>query len=258
MLTEREKKRYNRHLILDGVCESGQELLKMAKVLVIGAGGLGCPVLQYLTAAGIGTIGIVDDDVIDESNLQRQVLYSTEEIGLQKSLVASKKLLQLNVHVGIKAYTNRLSYDLAVRLFPEYDIIVDCTDNFETRYAINDAAVVTGKPFVSGSIFQYEGQLSVFNLKNGPTYRCLFPDEKSLGFGCTETGVLGVLPAIIGSYQAMEVIKIVLGMGDVLSGKLRIINVLKNEDYLIGFDRDEEQVQKVLEFKLMNYEECIY
>lgn len=246
MLTDQERKRYSRHLTLEGIGERGQYKLKCSRVLVIGAGGLGSPVLQYLTAAGIGAIGIVDDDVVDESNLHRQVFYSTGDIGNSKSTVAAGKLRQLNPLIEIIAYSGRLTFDSAIGLFPAYDAIVDCTDNFSTRYAINDAAVITNKPFVSGSVFKYEGQLSVFNFQDGPTYRCLYPHENSLGFGCTETGVLGVLPAIIGSYQAMEAFKILLGTGDVLSGRLRVLNVLTNEDYLIEIERNELEIEKVL------------
>src|SRR5690606_7632241 len=167
-----EYKQYNRHLILDEIGYDGQQKLKAAKVLVIGAGGLGCPVLQYLSAAGIGSIGIIDHDVIDQTNLQRQVIYTHEDIGKYKAEIAAKKLSALNPYISFTTYIERLSSQNAINIFKKYDIIVDGSDNFQTRYLANDAAVLTNKPLVYGSIFKFEGQVAVFNYKNGPTYRC--------------------------------------------------------------------------------------
>lgn len=252
MFSEEELERYSRHLILDGVGEEGLASIKEASVLVIGAGGLGCPVLQYLAAAGVGTIAIVDDDVVSLSNLQRQVIYHSEDLGSLKAEVAGVRLRRMNPHIVVSVHIERLELDRAIGLFPNFDIVVDCTDSFQSRYMINDAAVITGKPFVSASLFRYEGQLSVFNYGNGPTYRCLFPDEKSLGFGCNETGILGALTGIMGSYQAMEVLKIILGRGEVLSGKVKMINVLTNSHYLLEVERNQNEVDKVVA-KLQQY-----
>ena len=174
MLSESEKKRYNRHLILDKVGIEGQQRLKKARVLVIGAGGLGCPVLLYLTAAGVGNIGIIDFDTVDESNLQRQVVFTTEDIGKNKALTAKERLLARNNCIQITAFPERLTNKNALELFSQYDIIIDGTDNFSTRYLVNDACVLTDKPLVYGAIFKFEGQVTVFSYQNGPTYRCLF------------------------------------------------------------------------------------
>lgn len=246
MFSEEELERYNRHLILDGVGNEGLVKMKEARVLVVGAGGLGCPVLQYLASSGIGTIAIVDDDVVSLSNLQRQVIYHSDDLGNSKAEVAAIRLRRMNPHITVNAYIERLELDRALELFPDYDIVVDCTDSFQSRYMINDAAVISGKPFVSASVFKYEGQLSVFNYENGPTYRCLFPDEKSLGFGCNETGILGALTGIMGSYQAMEVLKVILGQGEVLSGKVKMINILTNSHYLLEVERNQKEVEKLL------------
>ena len=166
--------RYNRHIILSEIGQIGQDKLFNSKVMVVGAGGLGCPVLQYLTAAGVGTIGIVDFDVVEESNLQRQVLYGTSSLGMNKAVAAKERLLDLNNTITVNAYPIRLTHDNALDLFNNYDIIVDGTDNFTTRYLINDASVITNKPLVFGAIYKFEGQIAVFNHKNGPSYRCLF------------------------------------------------------------------------------------
>src|SRR5690606_19253182 len=214
--------RYSRHIILSEIGQAGQDKLLSAKVLVIGAGGLGCPVLQYLAAAGIGTLGIIDFDVVEISNLQRQVLFGTSSLGKNKAEAAKKHLEDLNPEISIMAYAEKLTYQNALELFKNYDIIVDGSDNFETRYLVNDACIITNKPLVFGAIYKFEGQVSVFNYQNGPSYRCLFPNppQKDTVPNCSEIGVLGVLPGIIGSMQANEVLKIILGIGSTLSGKL--------------------------------------
>lgn len=201
--------RYARHISLEEVGESGQQKLLKAKVLMIGAGGLGCPALQYLTAAGVGIIGIVDGDTVDESNLQRQVLFSTSDIGTKKVEAAKTRLEALNPDVTIKIYPENLNRENALNIIDDYDLVIDGTDNFATRYLVNDACVKRNKPFVYGAIHKFEGQVSVFNLDGGPTYRCLFPDAPKPGQipNCAEVGVLGVLPGIIGTYQATEAIK---------------------------------------------------
>ena len=233
--------RYNRHIILDEIGQAGQDKINAAKVLVIGAGGLGCPVLQYLVAAGVGTIGIVDFDTVDESNLQRQVLYSTISIGQNKAIAAKERLLQLNPTISIHSYPEKLVSDNVIKIFTGYDIIVDGTDNFSARYLINDAAIILDKPIVYGAIYKFEGQVSVFNYREGPSYRCLFPNppKKNSVPNCSEIGVLGVLPGIIGSMQANEVLKIILGIGTSLSGKLYCFNALTNQSIIIGIKKEE-------------------
>ena len=203
--------RYDRHIMLKEVGHEGQLELSNAKVLIVGAGGLGCPILQYLTAAGVGTIGIIDFDVVEISNLQRQILFKTSDIGINKALAAKKQLQDLNPTITIEAYPERLTFKNALQLCPAYDVVVDGTDNFVTRYLINDAVVKTGKPLVYGAIFKFEGQLSVFNYQNGPSYRCLFPKPPKKGIipNCNEVGVLGVLTGIIGTMKANEVKKII-------------------------------------------------
>ena len=238
-LTNEEQKQYNRHLILDKIGEKGQLKLKQAKVLVIGAGGLGCPVLQYLTAAGVGNIGIIDDDVVDQSNLQRQILYTIDDIGVSKAATAAKRLSKLNPFVDFSIYKEKLTRENAISLFNKYDVIVDGSDNFSTRYLTNDAAVITNKPLVYGAIFKFEGQVSVFNYKGSATYRCLYPtppkpDESP---NCSQIGVLGVLPGIIGSLQANEAIKIILEIGEVLANKLLMYDTLSMRQMLLKFEK---------------------
>lgn len=218
--------RYSRHIVLQEVGQEGQDKLSQARVLVIGAGGLGCPVLQYLVAAGVGTIGIVDFDVVEVSNLQRQILFGTSSLGINKAFAAKARLEDLNPTITINAYPKKLTSVNALELFRNYDIIVDGTDNFATRYLINDTAVITNKPIVYGAIYKFEGQVSVFNYQNGPSYRCLFPNPPEEGAiaNCSEIGVLGVLSGIIGTMQANEIIKIILGFDGVLSGKLLCYN----------------------------------
>lgn len=240
-LSQEENKQYNRHLILKDIGEDGQLKLKQAKVLVIGAGGLGCPILQYLTAAGVGKIGIIDHDTIDQSNLQRQILYSHDAIGQFKAEVAAQRLSGLNPFVNFEVYLQKLTSEVAIELFSKYDIVVDGSDNFPTRYLVNDAAVLTNKPVVFGSIYKFEGQVSVFNYNNGPTYRCLYPNAPKPNEvpNCSEIGVLGVLPGIIGSLQANEVIKLICGIGDVLSGKLLTYNALSMQQLILSFQKNE-------------------
>lgn len=257
-LTNQEIERYSRHLKLEQVGVEGQQKLKQAKVLVIGAGGLGCPVLQYLSAAGIGTLGIIDFDAVDNSNLQRQILFNTSLIGVNKATAAKEQLEKLNPLISITAYPEKLTKSNAIDLFRKYDIIVDGTDNFNTRYLINDAALLANKPYIYGAIHRFEGQVSVFNYKNGPSYRCLFPNppQKNTIPSCEQVGVLGVLPGIIGTYQANEVLKIILGIGDVLSLKLMLVNSLNNSTTFIQIKRQEDQIERVINSgKLSDYNE---
>ncbi|MEO8253356.1 MAG: HesA/MoeB/ThiF family protein [Flavobacterium sp.] len=221
--------RYNRQIILAEVGEKGQEKLSQAKVLIIGAGGLGAAILPYLVAAGIGEIGIIDDDAIEISNLQRQVIYKSDAVGKSKVLEAKKMALSLNPSIQINAITDTLNAKNAIELFEQYNIMVDATDNLHTKYLINDACIVTKKPFVYGSVHKFQGQVSVFNYQNGPTYRCLFPDESTHSENCVAAGVLGISVGIIGMFQANEVLKMVLEIGNVLSGELLIYNMLNND-----------------------------
>lgn len=260
MLSDLEKNRYNRHLILDKIGVEGQEKLKASKVLVIGAGGLGCPVLLYLTAAGVGNIGIIDFDTVDETNLQRQVLFTIEDVGINKAIAAQKRLSALNKYVNFKIYPERLTTKNALTIFSDYDVVVDGTDNFSTRYLVNDACVITNKPLVYGAIYKFEGQVTVFNYKNGPTYRCLFPTPPQQGSvpNCSEVGVLGVLPGLIGTQQANEVLKIILEIGKVLSGKIQIYNALESSFYSLEIQKVEDEFKKVVTnastFEEFNYD----
>jgi adenylyltransferase/sulfurtransferase len=230
--------RYHRQIILPEFGEIGQQKLLKAKVLVIGAGGLGCPALQYLTAAGIGTIGIVDDDVVSLNNLHRQVLYSVNDIGLSKAERAAHILEQLNPDINIIAYNERLENQNAITLFHDFDIVVDGTDNFSTRYMINDACVLLNKPLVYGAISLFEGQVSVFRNQNADdvNYRDIFPDPPKEGevLNCAEAGVLGVLPGIIGTMMANETIKLLTGIGDSLINQLLTYNALNNQVYQLN------------------------
>lgn len=228
-LDNEEILRYSRHLILPDVAMEGQLKLKAAKVLCVGAGGLGSPLALYLAAAGVGTIGLVDFDVVDFTNLQRQVLYTTADVGRPKLEVAKERLQAMNPHVEVRTHETRLMRDNALDILADYDIVVDGTDNFATRYLVNDACVLLGKPNVYGSIFRFEGQASVFYAKEGPCYRCLYPEPPPPGLvpSCAEGGVLGVLPGVIGTIQAMETIKLILGKGEPLIGRLLLFNALK-------------------------------
>jgi molybdopterin/thiamine biosynthesis adenylyltransferase/rhodanese-related sulfurtransferase/molybdopterin converting factor small subunit len=228
-LTNDEFKRYSRHLIMPEVGVDGQRRLKAAKVLCIGAGGLGSPVAMYLAAAGVGTLGLVDFDVVDFSNLQRQILHGTPDVGRSKLASAKDRLNAINPEVKIETYETALSSQNALDLFRPYDVIVDGTDNFPTRYLVNDACVLLGKPNAYGSIFRFEGQASVFGLKDGPCYRCLYPEPPPPGLvpSCAEGGVLGVLPGVVGTIQAMETIKLILGIGEPLVGRFLIFDALR-------------------------------
>lgn len=246
-LTDQEKNRYSRHLSLDKVGLSGQEKLKAAKVIVVGAGGLGCPVLQYLTAAGVGTIGIIDFDEVDETNLQRQILFTVNDIGTNKAIAAEQRLKKLNPNVNFNVYTDKLTTQNALSIFTDYDIVVDGTDNFSTRYLVNDASLITNKPLVYGAIYKFEGQVTVFNYKNGPSYRCLFPEAPKAGSvpNCSDVGVIGVLPGLIGTQQANEVLKLILEIGTPLSGKLLTYNALNNSSQTLNINRSETEIEKV-------------
>jgi sulfur-carrier protein adenylyltransferase/sulfurtransferase len=228
-LSNDEVKRYSRHLIMPEVGVEGQEKLKKGSVLCIGAGGLGSPAALYLAAAGVGTIGIVDFDVVDFSNLQRQVIHSTADVGRSKLASAKDRLLALNPHINIETYETALSSKNALELFRPYDVILDGTDNFPTRYLTNDACVILGKPNAYGSIFRFEGQASVFATKGGPCYRCLYPEPPPPGLvpSCAEGGVLGVLPGVIGTIQATEAIKLIMGIGEPLIGRFLIYDALR-------------------------------
>jgi molybdopterin/thiamine biosynthesis adenylyltransferase/rhodanese-related sulfurtransferase/molybdopterin converting factor small subunit len=228
-LTNDEIKRYSRHLIMPEVGVDGQRKLKAGKVLCIGAGGLGSPAAMYLAAAGVGTIGIVDFDVVDFSNLQRQIIHSTPDVGRSKLDSAKDRLNAINPHVDIQTYETALSSENALELFEPYDVILDGTDNFPTRYLTNDACVLLGKPNAYGSIFRFEGQASVFATRNGPCYRCLYPEPPPPGLvpSCAEGGVLGVLPGVIGVIQATEAIKLIAGIGESLIGRFLIYDALK-------------------------------
>lgn len=228
-------KRYNRQIILPELGEEGQRRLQRAKVLIIGVGGLGSPIALYLTGAGVGTLGLVDDDFVSISNLQRQVLYSEAEIGLPKVIQAKIRLEALNSNVKINAYPTRLTKRNAEKIISEYDIIVDGCDNFATRYLINDTCLQLGKVYVYGAIRAFDGQVSVFNYQGGPSYRHFFPDEEEmLSMPHPPKGVLGVTPGIVGCAEATEVLKIIGGYGDVLSGKLWIIDLKTMQTQLIS------------------------
>ena len=231
ILSPREIRRYNKQIMIPEIGVKGQEKLKQAKVLVIGAGGLGCPVLQYLTAAGIGTIGIAEFDMVAESNLQRQLLYGSADVGKLKSIIAKDRLEHLNPLVNLEILNIRVDSSNSHRILQNYNIIVDATDNLPSRYTINDACVTLDKPMVHGAIYKYEGSVSVFNYQGGATYRCYNPETKEKNFKNplpSEVGLLGVLPGIIGSFMANEVIKIITGAGEILSGKVLLINILNN------------------------------
>ncbi len=241
-MTNQEQTRYSRHLLPPEIGVEGQAKLKNASVFVIGAGGLGCPALLYMAAAGVGRIGIADFDVVDETNLQRQVLYTTADVGFSKATRAKERLNALNPFVQIEAHALKISRENILSLLQDYDIIVDGSDNFATRYLVNDACVLLNKPLVFGSIFKFEGQLSVFNYNNGPTYRCLYAESPKEGEmpNCSDIGVLGVLPGIVGTLQANEVLKIITGIGEVLSGRLLLFDALSMTFNTIAFQPVEE------------------
>jgi len=227
-LSQEELLRYSRHLLIPEVGMKGQQKLKAASVLLVGTGGLGSPLALYLAAAGVGRIGIVDYDVVDDSNLQRQVIHDTSRVGQLKVESAKNRMLELNPYIQVDAYNEVFSSDNAFWIAEGYDILVDGTDNFPTRYLINDLSVLTGRPYVYGSIFRFEGQVSVFDARSGPCYRCLFPEPPPAGMvpSCAEGGVFGVLPGTIGTLQATEVIKLILGTGEPLLGRLLLYDAL--------------------------------
>jgi adenylyltransferase/sulfurtransferase len=227
-LTVEEVRRYSRHLIIPDVGKTGQRRLKNAKVLCVGAGGLGSPALMYLAAAGVGTLGIVDFDVVDESNLQRQIIHGTSDVGKSKAVSAKETINEINPLVTVNLHEERLDSDNAMQIFADYDLIVDGTDNFATRYLVNDACVLLGKPYVWGSIFRFDGQASVFWAEYGPCYRCLYPEPPPPGMvpSCAEGGVLGVLCGTVGSIQVNEAIKLITGIGEPISGRLMIYDAL--------------------------------
>jgi sulfur-carrier protein adenylyltransferase/sulfurtransferase len=227
-LTVDEVRRYSRHLIIPDVGKTGQRRLKNARVLCVGAGGLGSPALLYLAAAGVGTLGIIDFDVVDESNLQRQIIHGQSDVGRPKAVSAMESVREVNPLVNVVLYEERLDSDNAMQIFEPYDLIVDGTDNFATRYLVNDACVLLGKPYVWGSIYRFDGQASVFWAEHGPCYRCLYPEPPPPGMvpSCAEGGVLGVLCASIGSIQVNEAIKLITGIGESLVGRLMIYDAL--------------------------------
>lgn len=238
--------RYHRQIRLPEIGVSGQKKLSNARVLIVGVGGLGCPSAQYLAAAGVGTIGLVDFDKVDLTNLHRQILFTEKDVGKPKAEAAQRRLLDSNSDIEIISYTEHFDENNALRLIKDYDIILDGTDNFQTKYMINDACILSDKPFVSASIYKYQGQLSVFNYRNGPCYRCLYPDHKLKDeSSCEETGVLGVLPGIMGAMQAAEAIKMISDIGSVLSGKLKIVDTLSGDSQVITFSRNEKQIDRV-------------
>lgn len=249
--------RYARHLTLPEVGPEGQLVLQEASVLVVGAGGLGSPALLYLAAAGIGRIGLIDDDTVDVTNLQRQILHSTSEVGESKAASAERRISDLNPEVTVEAIEGRLDTTNALDIIGRYDIVIDGTDNFETRYLIGDACEILGKPWVFGSIHRFEGQVATFNLDGGPNYRDLFPEppEDGLAPNCAEAGVLGVLPGIVGSIQATEAIKAILRIGDSLNGKLLVIDALSMGFRTLGFSKDKTR-EVVTELKQENVESC--
>ncbi len=219
---------YQRHLSLEKIGESGQKKLKESSILVVGAGGLGCPALQYLAAAGVGRIGIIDSDQVEQTNLQRQILFNYDDIGKYKAETAKNKISRLNPHIEIEYFNDRLCAENIKKRLEKYSIILDGSDNFETKYLLNDASVIFNKVLIYGSISEFSAQVSVFNFNCGPTYRCLFPEPPGVNAlpPCSEGGVLGVLPGIVGTIQANEAIKVITGIGDILSGKLLLLDAL--------------------------------
>lgn len=253
MLIPEEFERYNRQMLMPEFGINGQEKLKNAKVLVIGCGGLGSPILLYLTAAGIGTLGIVENDKIDITNLQRQILYTTSAVGLPKISETVIRLMALNPFVKIKQYPTLLSAENALGIIKDYDIVIDGTDNFPTRYLVNDACVMLNKPFVYGAIHRFEGQVAVFNHQNSATYRDLFPSPPppEQAPNCAEAGVLGVLPGIIGSMQALEAIKVITNIGEPLSGKLLVLDTLSMQSRIIRIPKmpDTPKITQLIDYE---------
>ncbi len=243
ILSPRESRRYRKQIMIPEIGIEGQEKLKKAAVLVIGAGGLGCPALQYLVAAGVGRVTIVDFDMVDEVNLQRQILYGSDDLGKLKSVIAKNRLTQLNPMINIDIINLRLDSSNSLRILKDYDVVVDATDNLETRYVINDSCVILDKPMVHGAIYKFEGEFSVFNFNGGPTYRCYNPFIRGKKFKNpvpAEVGLMGVLPGITGTFMANEVLKIITGTGEVLCGKVLVFNILSNSFYSITVKSNPE------------------
>lgn len=247
--------RYNRQTILPEIGLEGQEKLKNARVLVIGAGGLGCPILQYLNAVGVGTLGIIDGDTVSISNLQRQILYTEDEVGMLKVDAAKRRLLSQNSDTIIETYPYSIDKQNALEIFGKYDVVVDGCDNFATRYLVNDACVILKKKWVFGSILKFEGQVSVFDGEVGPTYRCLFPDIPTDSPDCNTIGVVGTLPGVIGMVQANEVVKLIVGFGEVLKGKLWVLDTLTMSQRIIKFRINQENLQ-IKDFQVDELESC--
>ena len=259
IFTEAQKSRYARHIMLPEVGEKGQAKLLQAKVLLLGAGGLGSPSALYLAAAGVGTLGIVDDDVVDASNLQRQILHNTSRIGVPKVESARTTLTELNPDVRVVAHQVRLTAENVLSIIKDYDLIVDGADNFQTRYLLNDAALILNKPVLHASIFRFEGQLTTFLPWQGPCYRCLYPEPPPAGMApsCNEAGVLGVLPGVIGVLQATEAVKVLLGIGETLSGRLLIYDALGAKFRELKLRRDPQCVvcsDRNKKIELIDYE----
>nr|WP_170540618.1 molybdopterin-synthase adenylyltransferase MoeB [Ruegeria arenilitoris] len=241
--SEAELERYARHIVLRELGGPGQKRMKTARVLVIGAGGLGAPALQYLAAAGVGTIGVIDDDVVENANLQRQVIHRDADIGMPKVFSAQQAMEAQNPNVIVRPYRRRLTGDIAADLFADYDLILDGTDNFETRYLANRTAVALGKPLISGALSQWEGQLSVFDpANNGPCYQCIFPEAPAPGLApsCAEAGVVGPLPGVVGAMMAVEAVKVVTGAGQALRGEMLIYDALYGESRKITLSRRDD------------------
>ncbi|GAA4380986.1 HesA/MoeB/ThiF family protein [Hymenobacter koreensis] len=249
MLTPNERHRYRRHVQLAEIGEAGQLRLRAARVLVVGAGGLGCPVLQYLAAAGVGTLGIADADAVEMSNLQRQILYGPADLGQPKAATAARAVQRLNPLVTCEVHAVRVNAGNVRELVAAYDVVVDGSDNFATRYLLNDACVSLHKPLISGAIYKFEGQVSVFNYRGGPSYRCLFPEPPGPAEApnCDTTGVLGVLPGLVGTAQATETLKVILDLGEVLSGRLWVIDALTFQTRTLRFPRHPERSRINLE-----------
>lgn len=252
ILNKQEITRYNRHIALEQIGQAGQEKMKNASVLVVGAGGLGSPVLQYLSAAGIGKIGIADNDLISEENLPRQVLYTKKDIGMQKTIVARTKLNDYNPYVNYQIHNILFTDERVLKIISDYDIIIDCTDNLPVRYLLSDACILTGKPLIHASLYKFQGLLTVFNYNNGPSYRCLFPypprSERLLDAG--KLGILGVTVGVIGSMQAGEAVKIITGVGEVLSGKGLVYNLLNCQSFIFDIPKKPEnfEIEELIDY----------
>ncbi|TAE48662.1 MAG: HesA/MoeB/ThiF family protein, partial [Bacteroidetes bacterium] len=227
--------RYERQMLLPEIGAAGQAQLRQAKVLIVGVGGLGCPAAQYLAAAGVGTLGLIDPDRVEITNLHRQILFTEADLGTPKAEAARAALLRLNPEVNIQTWTAALTPENALPIVPAFDLVIDGTDQLQAKYLINDACLLAGKPWVYASVHRFQGQISVFNYQNGPTYRCLFPQSTTRELTCEETGVLGVVPGLMGLMQATEALKMILQMGQVLSGRLKIVDLLTMQEQIIRF-----------------------